>query len=394
MRVGMVSYSLYDHDARVMRYAETLAEEGHDVEVICLKHGGALAEEILHGVRVLHIQNRTRNEKSGADYFFKVMLFFFRALFALSTRHLRKPYKLIHAHSVPDFIVFTAIIPRLLGAKVILDIHDILPELFMSKFGGTWNSSPIRLLRLAEKISCLFSNHVIIANDIWREKLTLRSIVSSRCTTILNYPDERFGVETSSRREPNEVPIALYPGTLNYHQGIDIAFQAIALLKQRSINVLLHIYGQGPEVPNLITLRKELGIEHLVQINSMQPLDTIANIMRSATIGIVPKRAEGFGNEAFSTKIFEFLALGIPMVVSATTIDKFYFNESVVEFFESGNPVSLAAAMQRLLTDKELQNTRRANGLAFMKENRWDKKRRIYLDIVHNLAASGKDAHR
>ena len=51
--------------------------------------------------------------------------------------------------------------------------------------------------------------------------------------------------------------------------------------------------------------------------------------MAEADFGIVPKRSEGFGNEAFSTKIFEFMALGIPVIAADTKIDKYYFNDSL-----------------------------------------------------------------
>jgi glycosyltransferase involved in cell wall biosynthesis len=390
MNIGMVTYSVYEQDSRVMRYAETLVEEGHQVEVISLKQNDKPLQQMVQGVRVLYIQRRNRNEKGCMGYVSKMIVFFTHAFLILSVRHLFKRYDLIHAHSIPDFAVFTAIIPRLTGAHVILDIHDLLPELFMSRFGSTWNSLCIRLLRLAEKASCFVSHHVIIANDIWREKLTQRSVLPSRCTTLLNYPDKRFYFDAEVTREVGRVPIALYPGTLSNHQGLDIALKAVALLSRRNVKVALHIYGEGLEEQNLLSLRKELGIENEVQIHGMLALDSIVDVMRTATIGVVPKRAEGFGNEAFSTKTFEFLALGVPVAVSATAVDKRYFNDDVVEFFESGNPESMAAAMQRLLTDENLYQQRRANGLAFMELNHWDVKRQIYLGIIQKLTKGRK----
>jgi len=70
--------------------------------------------------------------------------------------------------------------------------------------------------------------------------------------------------------------------------------------------------------------------------------------MASADIGVVPKRADSFGDQAFSTKIFEFMALGVPVIVSRTQIDSFYFDDSVVKFFDSKDEESLAEAMLEL----------------------------------------------
>ena len=75
----------------------------------------------------------------------------------------------------------------------------------------------------------------------------------------------------------------------------------------------------------------------------------------------MPKRADSFGNEAYSTKIMEFMSLGIPVVVSKTKIDQYYFNDSVVRFFESGNSDALATAMLAVLQDDVLRKRMTAN---------------------------------
>ena len=83
---------------------------------------------------MFRIQHRERNERGRLSYISRLLLFFFRSAVFLSWRHLRNPYQLIHVHSVPDFEVFAALLPKLMGCKVILDIHDIVPEFYASKF--------------------------------------------------------------------------------------------------------------------------------------------------------------------------------------------------------------------------------------------------------------------
>src|ERR1019366_7076165 len=108
---------------------------------------------------------------------------------------LTQPYQLVHVHSVPDFLVFAALIPKLCGVPVILDIHDILPEFYSSKFNAPPESLTFKLLLLIERASAGFADHVIIANHLWHERLLSRSVRAAKCTPIRNYPDpQRFVV--------------------------------------------------------------------------------------------------------------------------------------------------------------------------------------------------------
>ncbi len=134
-RICMISYSFYENDNRVMRYAEALAKRGDHIDVIALRKEGQPKQETWKGVRVYRIQHRSRDEKGKFTYLFRILKFLFRSMFFLTWKHLHRRYHLVHVHSVPDFEVFAACLAKLLGAKVILDIHDILPEFYTSKFG-------------------------------------------------------------------------------------------------------------------------------------------------------------------------------------------------------------------------------------------------------------------
>ena len=91
---------------------------------------------MINGCRVVRVQDRAIDEKSPASFLGRLLRFFFRASRLISRNHSRRPYDLVHVHNVPDFLVFTAWRPKLDGAGIILDIHDIVPELFASKFGA------------------------------------------------------------------------------------------------------------------------------------------------------------------------------------------------------------------------------------------------------------------
>ena len=116
----------------------------------------------------------------------------------------------------------------------------------------------------------------------------------------------------------------------------------------------------------------------------------IAEVMADADIGIIPKRNDGFGGEAFSTKTLEFMSLGVPIIVSKTKVDEFYFNETIVKFFEPGNENDLADAMILLAKDKKLRDSLAENALRFVQENQWEVRKHIYLDLVDSLVGTGR----
>ena len=151
----------------------------------------------------------------------------------------------------------------------------------------------------------------------------------------------------------------------------------------------LHFYGGGNKsiILELTGLSQRLGLNGSVKFHGLVPLDTIAQIIANADIGVVPKRADSFGNEAYSTKIMEFMSQGIPVVVSRTKVDTFYFNEETVHFFASGDPKALAAAILDVAKDEKLRNRLIARGFEYADRNGWDGKKKEYFELVDSLTA-------
>ncbi len=74
-------------------------------------------------------------------------------------------------HNLPDFLVFSALPTKLRGVPVILDLHDLMPEFFAGRFGSGRAAAWIgRLVRLQERVSCRFADHVITVSEHWRRR--------------------------------------------------------------------------------------------------------------------------------------------------------------------------------------------------------------------------------
>lgn len=389
-RVCMIAYSHYESDGRVKRYAEALAERGDHVDVLALKRSTKDPKEAkVGGVNVHNLLSRMgKNEHSPAAFLMPVLRFLWHSTFWIAKRHLRERYDVFHVHNMPDFLVFAAALPKLMGAKVILDIHDIVPEFYGNKFGGAKRSPVVVVTALkgVERVCAAIADKVIISNHLWLEKYARRTGANGKCSVFINHVDgEVFKPHPRTRQD--EKSIILFPGGLQWHQGLDIALRAFKTVSRDLPNAEFHIYGDGSWKTELVRLAESLECNGSVRFFDPVRITEIASIMTNADLGVVPKRADSFGNEAYSTKIMEFMSVGVPVIVSETKIDRYYFNDSVVRFFESGNDAALANQMRDLLQQPEERRALAARAREYAVAHCWEGRKADYLKLVDSLSA-------
>jgi glycosyltransferase involved in cell wall biosynthesis len=390
-KICMLVHSNYDTDNRVRRYAETLAKRGDHVDVIAVSTSDSQPPvENMGGVTVYRLMHRRYGERSKWDFAWRLLRFLFISSSFLTRLHKRVNYDLVHVHNIPDFLVFAAWYPKLTGAKIILDIHDIVPEFFSSKFGNDHTDAYTVGLKFIENRSAKFADYVIVANHLWYDTLLSRSVSAGKCSVVLNHVDPAIFYRRSGTRNDGKFVI-IFPGSFQWHQGLDIAIEAISKLRDKVPNAELHLYGSGNTEADLIQLAARLGLNGQVKFLGGLPLDKMPGVIANADLGVVPKRADSFGNQAYSTKIMEFMSQGVPVVVSRTKIDTYYFDEGDVHFFPSGDSQALADAILEVIEDEALRKTLIANGLEYARLNSWDQKKNEYLKLVDTLTTQSFD---
>ena len=201
----------------------------------------------------------------------------------------------------------------------------------------------------------------------------------------MNYPDRSIFTRRAHSQPTHGKFLMLYPGSLNWHQGLDVAIRAFAKISKKAPQAEFHIYGDGPATIQLMELIKELGVESQISMHAGCPLQEIPRIMESTDLGIVPKRKDNFGNEAFSTKILEFMAMSVPVIVSDTMIDQYYFNDSVVKFFRSGDDNDLARCMLEMIEKSEARKLQIEIANRFVAAFDWSVRQHEYLELVDRL---------
>lgn len=389
MKICLISYAVYEYDNRVHRYGASLHARGDEVDVICL--GMADDEEPIvdfHGVTLHKIQKREIDEKGPVSYLVKICRFFLKAFMKLTRLHWAKRYDVIHYNNIPDFGIFCTIIPRLMGARIIMDIHDLVPEFYMRKFNREEDDFIIRLLRWIEKVSCQYAHHVVTVTEMWKDVLIHRSVPEEKCTVILNAPYPPLfdsNIAKHEKEKKNSKPFTLlYHGALNEHFGVDIAIRAMSIVRQKVDNVRFVIVGNGREKDNLEKLTNDLNLNGHVVFKDPVPRTEIPGLIRDADVGVVPKRSDKFADTALSSKLLEFAYMRKPVVVSRTTASKTYFDENMVLFFEPENSAELAEKIIRVYNDAKLRKTLSGNIDVFNQNHNWKKYEKLYFQFLNS----------
>lgn len=386
MKICMISYSQYEFDNRVHRYAESLIEHGDSVDVICLGAKDQARHDVLNHVHIYRVMSRNYNEKSPFSYLIRMVSFFISSSWKCSLLHLRHGYDVCHFHNIPDFGVFSTLIPKLLGAKVILDVHDLVPEFYQRKFNLEANHIIVRFLKWIEKISCAYADHVITVTTIWEMTLIDRSVPAQKCTVILNSPDPYLFNRSVRKTHQTSHGFRLnYHGNLTEIFGIDLAIRAMPIMIKSIPDISLHIYGQGKTREDLIRFANELGVSNEVIFHEPVPRSQVPHILHLADIGIDPKRNGILAGEGLSSKCMEYLAVGLPTVVSRIKAADTYYEDDMVMFFEPGNEKDLAQKVIELYKHPKKRKQLIENSTRFNEKHHWNRYRESYFKTLDNL---------
>jgi glycosyltransferase involved in cell wall biosynthesis len=270
---------------------------------------------------------------------------------------------------------------------IILDIHDLLPEFYASKFSISHDSFLFRRLVQLERWSARFADHVIVANHIWCERLAARSSSQEKCSVVRNHPDlQIFTPQIKNDKDAQRRFIISYPGSLNWHQGVDVAIRAFAHVAERIPEAEFHIYGEGPAKNALISLAVSLGLQDRVLFHDFLPSSEVAKVMAATDLAVEPKRAASkFGNEAASTKILEFMALGVPVIASRTRVHAYYYNEDIIRYYDNDDENQLADLILQMRNDPQLRREIASRASKYAEHNTWQVCKTGYLDLVDRL---------
>jgi glycosyltransferase involved in cell wall biosynthesis len=391
-RAAVVLFSYYPADPRPRRAAEALVNEGMSVDLICLREAPTESKrETVNGVHVRRVPLRRR--RGGVfGYLFQYATFLLAALGILAARSLTRRYHLVHVHNMPDVLVLSALVPKILGAKIILDLHDPMPELMMTIFGLGPESRAVRILRRLEQWSIRGADLVLTCNLAFERQFASRSCPPQKIRIVMNSPDEQIfrfqqaDSETTSLRSPGKPFVIMYHGSLVERNGVDLAVEALARVRHAVPNAELRIYGAPtPFLGRVMESARARGLGDAVRFLGPKRLEGIVEAIADCDVGVIPNQRSIFTELNMPTRIFEYLAVGKPAIAPRTEGILDYFDQDSLVLFELGDADDLARRIQDVWADPGKAAAIVRRGQEVYLAHTWRQERDVLIGAVDGL---------
>lgn len=389
--VCILVQNYYEIDIRVRRKAEALVAAGYSVDVLALASSYSNSKSyILNGVNVSTL-SLGKKRGSLARYAFEYLAFLSWCFFKLAARMGKKRYAVVDVNNLPDFLVFAGAYAKLRGAKIVFDMHEITPEFYISKYGIKEDSWLVKILKVIEKVSFNFADHVITINEPILKLLVSRGLPESKATVIMNAVDESLFASVAGKSPAcdntihQEKFVMMYHGTLTHLYGLDIAIEALGIAQKEMPGAELWILGNGPEKGSLEKLSRSLGLEEKVKFLGNVLPQEVPQWLKRCDVGVLATRRDIFLDYSFSNKLSEYIIMGKGVISSRLEAIRHYFSEEALAFFEPNNAPDLAGQMVRLFSDGELRTRLAATARKEYSPIRWEVMRQRYLELTAGI---------
>jgi glycosyltransferase involved in cell wall biosynthesis len=395
-RVGMVVFSSYPADPRPRRTAEALLKEGMHLDLICEADEKLPKRENLGDLEIFRVRI-THHRGGKVSYAYEYSAFILMSASILAWRLLRRRYDLIYIHNMPDILVLSALLPKALGAKVILDQHDPMPELMMTIFNLEESSLGVRLIRKLEKWSIACANLVITVNVACKRIFAARSCPSEKIGVVMNSPDGEifpyrdaasYPVSESTSGKPF---VIMYHGSLVERNGLDLAVEALVRVRKTVPNAELKVCGRKtPFLEAVMQKARESGVENCIRYRGPKRLEELVSEIESCDVGVIPNQRNPFTDINTPTRIFEYLALGKPVIAPRTPGIQDYFDLDSLLFFEAGDATELAEKIEHLYFNPREATEIAERGQRVYLAHTWQQERETLVGLVAGLLNGGR----
>lgn len=391
--VGMLVHSYYLKDLRVRLEAETLVEAGYNVDVICLKEPKKKGEQrkpSYEKVNGVHIYRLPLNQKRGSmlRYFFEYLITVMLGTWKLAFLHIKNPFQVVHIHNMPDLLVLAGLIPKCWGAKLILDIHDPMFELFTSSYRFGQNKCIKNILKLQEKFSCWLAHRVISVNESMRENLESKGIHPKKIFILHNFPDIKYlPIKKDNLYWPRHKDkiVLLYAGTITEQYRLDVAIRATALASKHIHRIKLLIVGDGNDLDRILQIADKLGVSDCVEYMNFVSIERLRDIMKDVDVGISCHQGGLFGDLQLCVKILDYITQGLPVVSSRTRTVIRYIPEDAIFYFEPGNAQNMAEQIIKMWNNPDLVNRKIEDSKKLLDKYSWQTEKHKLINFYQEI---------
>ena len=359
MKVLMILDHIFPPDTRVENEISSLAAAGHEVHIACFaQEGKPLVEKtatcIIHRKKISKFTFKASVGVLKFPFYFNFWRKFVKELFR--DNH----FDVIHIHDLPLAKIGLEA-KKKYGVKYILDLHENWPVLLqLSQHTNTFLGKLLSSNRQwvdYEKVMCRQADEIIVVVDEAKNRIASLDVDKDKIHVVSNTLDlNQFDVIERKRFNKDDFRL-LYVGGINYHRGIQYVIDAIAILKERNINVCFDLVGDGRYLENIKQQIKDKHVEDRVIVHGFKKYTQIPEAYENASLAIIPHVKSGHTDNTIPHKIFQYLYAEIPILTSNCDPLERIANETHSGLsYHYDNPKELAETIENLYKNPEKLN--------------------------------------
>lgn len=377
-KISVVVFSYYLEDTRVRKQCELLARNEYDVSVFCLKRKAEPTHETHEGVKIVRTgRERKTSSRSKFNYVSDYLHFFFCAFYLLSMKNLKTKDSAVFVHNMPNFLVFSALIPKLRRVPIILDTHDLMPELWSAMEGK--KSFLTKLLLVEEKLSHKFATKLMTVNRTIAQYLSQRN---NKEYEVFHNGPLSFGFNNNADLDGFSL---VYHGNIHERYGLQYLIEILPKLKKRYPELTLDVHGYGPYAEAIQKQIEDLSIETYCKMHGRFNPEDVNSILKGKTIGYAMIDKCQQNDLAIPVKVLEYISNGLPCVSSNLVTMKEYFSEDSVTYVEHQH--DLFNAYVNLLDNREVMTQQIKLAQQNMKAICWSKESKSFLKFLNGIVS-------
>ena len=382
-RLLMIVHSSVPDDPRVMAEARAAQDAGFEVDIVALRAAGEPSQAWLaERIRAIRLPVEHVRGAGFIDVLREYLSFTARATIRAAGLARARHYDVVQVHNPPDFLVVAALLPKLGGARLVFDVHDLGPDMFHSRYGSRRGARGVdRALRLVERCAIALADDVITVHEPYRRELVARGAKPDGVTVVMNSLAKELLPPTSAPSGDDRFRV-VYHGTITPHYGVELLVRAVARASARVPGIELEVFGSGDAREAAMGLARELGIsDRTTFVDTLSRGDVLAAV-NGASVGVVPNLPTRINRFALSTKLFEYVALGIPAVVADLPTLRLHFADSEVLFFRAGDETALSDALVTVARDPGAAGARARAALRRAEAYAWQRSAARYVEVL------------
>jgi glycosyltransferase involved in cell wall biosynthesis len=376
-------------DRRVWLECQSLTAAGYQVAVVCPKGPGDPSYEVIDGVQVY--KYRPYSPGGSKASFVMEYVYSFSATLRLTMKAARGGrFAAIQTCNPPDIFWPIGLLFRLIhGSRFVFDHHDLCPELYESRFPSGPRAIH-KALRLLERATVRSADRVISTNESYRSIAVERDGADPDHVTVVRTgpdPNRLKRVEPVPSLRRDRAHLVAYIGVMGPQDGVDLVLQAAHVITNQlqRHDIAFTLIGSGDCFDELLALRRDLGLEDVVEFTGRVPDETVAAILSTADVGISPDPKNPLNDVSTMNKTMEYMAFAVPVV--AFDLRETRVSAADAAVYATPNKVEeLAGLIVQLVDDESRRRDMGAAGRArVVDELAWHHQAARYVQVYDQL---------